>query len=278
MEPLVLKPRFTSRFLFLMIAALLMMGGCTSTEQKEMSDAKIEINRGHFRIALSHLEKIIIRNPQSEIGIEAAREAARICFFELKDFQKAALHYQQIVLSSKNSEERLAAQKQIVSVYFDQLSDYPKAVIEINKLVVMLTEPQDKMEYKMKLARAYYYQNNFTQAENETDEFIRTNPPREQKFDMIFLKGNISLAQKNLPTAVEVFKRLLTEFPERSAKDNVALTLSVCYEELRDFKSAIEVLEKLKGNHPVPEYIDIRINRLRERLKNLPASNGRVRK
>ncbi len=274
----VLKRQFIDFLSPLVIAASIFLASCTSTEQKEMSDAKVETGRGHFRIALSHLEKIIIRSPQSELGIEAAREAARISFFDLKDFPKAAIHYQQIVLSSKNSEERLGAQKQIVAVYFDQLQDYPKAVVELNKLVVMLRNPQDQMDYRIKLARAYYYQNNFAQAENEVDEFIRSSPPKEQKFEMLFLKGNIRLAQKDLPGAIAVFKTLLFDFPERAAKDNVAMILSVCYEELRDFKSAIEVLEKLKSTHPIPEYIDLRVKRLRERLKNLPASSGRLRK
>ncbi len=277
-EFLVLKRLSIKPTVLFVIAAFLATGGCTSTEQREMSEAKSDIGRGHFRIALSHLDKIILRSPQSDLGIEAAREAARICFFELKDFPRAARHYQQIVLSSKNADERLLAQKQIVSVYFDQISDYPKAVVELNKLVAMLADPQDKMNYKIKLARAYYYQNNFSQAENEADEFIRSNPPKDQRFDMLLLKGNISLAEKNLPTAITVFRDLLSQYPERSAKDNVALTLSVCYEEVKDFRAAIEVLEKLKITHPVPEYLDLRIKRLRERLKNLPASSGRTKK
>lgn len=243
-----------------------------------MNEAKIEVERGHFRIALAHLEKVIIRTPNSKLGIEAAREAARISFYEIKDFHKAVQFYQQIVLSSSDADERLNAQRQIVSIYFDHLTDYQRAVVEINKLLVMLSEPKEKTEYKMKLARAYYYQNNFTQAENETDEFLASNPPSDLKFDMVFLKGNIALAKKDLPAAAEVFKGLLQEFPERAIKDNVGLTLSVCYEEMKDFKSAIEVLEKLKASHPMPEYIDIRIKRLSERLKNQPGARGRFRK
>ena len=142
----------------------------------------------------------------------------------------------------------------------------------------MLSDPREKIEYKMKLARAYYYQNNFAQAENEADEFLATNPSSDLKFDMVFLKGNISLAKKDLPAAVIIFKSLLQEFPERAIKDNVGLTLSVCYEEMKDFKSAIETLEKLKESHPMPEYIDIRIKRLQERLKNQPGARGKVRK
>ncbi len=243
-----------------------------------MDAAKTEVGRGHFRIALSHLEKVIIRSPNSPLGIEAAREAARLSFFEIKDYYKAVEYYQKIVLNSPDANERMNAQKQIVAIYFDHLTDYQKAVLEINKMVSMLTDAKDRNEYKIRLARAYYYQNNFNQAENEVDEFLKTNPQSDQRFDMTLLKGNIALAKKDLPAAIAIFKIVLADFPERAVKENVGLTLSVCYEELKDFKSAIETLEKLKTTHPMPEYIDIRIKRLQDRLKNQPGARGRVRK
>ncbi len=261
---------------FLLIFGLVV--GCTSPEQKEMNEGRQAFAEGQFLVAVGHFERVVTRSPESKIGLEAAREAAKISFYDTKDFQKAIKFYQQLVLSSPDANERLLAQKQIVSICFDHLTDYQRAVIEINKLIVMIPDPKEKAEYKMKLARAYYYQNNFTQAQNETDEFLRTSPPADQKFDMTFLKGNIALAQKDMPTAIALFKGLLAEFPDRAVKDNVGLTLSVCYEEIKDFRSAIEVLEQLKSTHPMPEYIDIRIKRLQERLKNQPGARGRIRK
>ncbi len=262
----------------MLFALFLFTASCVQQEQKIFNEAQSEVEKGHFRIAASLLEKITIRSPNSENAIKAAREAARISFFEIKDFEKAAKFYQQIVLSSKSSEERLLAQKQIASIYFDHLTDYPRAVIEINKLIIMLTDTKERTEFKMKLARAYYYQNNFTQAENEVDEFLKSNPPEDQKFDMIFLKGNITLAKKDMLKAMEIFKSLIRDYQERSVKENVVLTLSVCYEELKDFKGAIEALEKARPLYPNPEYVDIRIKRLKDRLGNQPGAHGRVRK
>jgi tetratricopeptide (TPR) repeat protein len=252
--------------------------GCTSPEQQEMNEGKTSLSQGQFSEALNHFERVVTRAPGTKVGLEAAREAARIAYYEIKDFKKAIHFYQQLVLSSPDAKERLLAQKQIVAICFDHLTDYQRAVIEINKLIVMIEDPRERAEYKMKLARAYFYQNNFTQAKNETDEFLSGNPPADQKFDMTFLKGNIAVAEKDMPTAITLFKGLLSEFPNRAVKDNVGLTLSVCYEEVKDFRAAIEVLEQLKATHPMPEYIEIRIKRLQERLKNQPGARGRVRK
>ncbi len=229
-------------------------------------------------MALTHFDRVITRSPDSSLGIEAAREAARISFFEAKDFVLAAQYNQKLVLHSKDADERKSAQRAIVGIYFDQLSDYPRAVLEINKLIMMLDDPAQVSEYKIKLARSYYYQNNFVQAENEVNEFLKTFPDSEQKFDMTLLLANITLAKKKLPEAVEVFKKILNEFPDRSNKENVGLMLSVCYEEMKDFKAAAEVLTAIRSKHPMPEYVDLRIDRLKERMKNQPGARGRIRK
>lgn len=251
---------------------------CNSAEDKLLQVARSEAQKGHFRIAVSEFEKVLIRSPDSKEALIAAREAARLLFYEIQDFDRAIRYYRMLVLSSSDPVERLNSQKQIVSIYFDHLTDYPHAIVEINKMVVMLQSQKEKTEYKMKLARAYYYQNNFIQAENEVDEFLHDNQPDELKFDMLFLKGNINLAKKDLPKAIEIFRKIILDFPERAIKENVGLTLSVCLEEQRDYKGAVEVLEKMRSLYSTPEYIDIRIHRLQGRLKNMPGARGRGKK
>lgn len=279
MNKVQLSHKFTKLIERLIIGALCFsVISCTSREQKTYQQAQVEIKNGNFRSAVDNLEKITILSPQSDIGIQSAREAARVSFYEIKNFEKAVKFYKLIILHSKDVDERISAQKQLVSIYFDHLNDYKKAILEINKLIPMLGSTSEKTEFKMKLARAYYYQNNFIQAENEVDEFLSKEISSDLLFDMYLLKGNINLAQKKLNKSIDLFKKMLIEFPDRSVKENIGLTLSVCYEELKDFKSAIETLEQVKTHHPTPEYIEIRINRLKDRLKNQPGAKGRYRK
>lgn len=251
---------------------------CNSAEDRLLQEARSETEKGRFKDAVVALEKFLVRSPDSKETVSAAREAARLLFYEIQDFNKAIKFYRILVLSAPDPVERLNAQKQIVSIYFDHLMDYPQAIIEINKMIVMLSSQKEKTEYKMKVARAYYYQNNFIQAENEVDEFLRVDQPDDLRFDMLFLKGNINLAKKDIPKSIEIFRKIILDFPERAVKENVGLTLSVCLEEQKDYKGAIEVLEKMRALYSTPEYIDIRIHRLRGRLKNLPGARGRGKK
>lgn len=256
------------------LLSLVIASGCVPSDQKQFEAAQAEIELGHFRIAIDLFDKILTRFPGEEISLKAAREAARVSFFEIKDFKKSTKYQKFIVMYSENPEERYQAQKQIADTYFTQLNDYPNAVIEINKLLAMARQPVDRAKYKMNLARAYYYQNNFSQAENEVNEFLRQIDDEKTRYELMMLKGNIALAKKDLLGAVDIYKDVMKSYPQKAEQESVALTVAVCYEELKDYKKAIEMLEVLKKTHPMPEYIDVRIKRLLARQKNAPGAKG----
>lgn len=255
------------------IGLLFFLLSCSSPEEQEYRKAEVATKEGHFRVALTHYSNVV-ESTNDALAIESARKAAKIAHFEVKDFKRSAEFYRMIVLKSGDALERLAAQKMLADIYFDHLADYRQSIVEVNRFLSLSTDSQERTKYKISLARAYYYQNFFDQALNEVEEFLKIEPNEINKFDMLMLKGNILLAQKELSRAAEVFKAVLQKYPEKSKQENVALTLAVCYEEMKDFTSAIETLAGLKENHPVPDYIDIRIKRLEERRRNQPGARG----
>ncbi|MBX2995590.1 MAG: tetratricopeptide repeat protein [Bdellovibrionaceae bacterium] len=255
----------------LLLAAL---AGCGSSLEREYDNGVESAKKGQHTLALSSFDKVIARSPDSRLGLDAAREAARVAFFELKDFNRSAKYYEMIVLGSPDEAERLSAQKQITAVFFDHLSNYGRAIVEINKVLPLVRDPSEKLKYKMDLARAYYYQNNFFQAEMEVDEFLRLSKNEDLNFQMLLLKANIVLARKDLQRAAEILKEMIKANPKKAQKENVGLTLAVAYEEMKDYKKAIETLQEIRGDHAMPDYIDVRIKRLQERVKNQPGARG----
>ena len=257
-----------------LVLFLILMWGCESSLQREYEKGTNEANSSHFNLALESYNKIVLRSPDSSIGLQAAREGARIAFFEAKDFKKALEFYRVLVMNSPDSEERLKSQKQVILISLEHLNVYAQAIVEINKILPLLQDSSEKMKYKMDLARAYYYQNNFFQAEMEVDEFLRLSKNEDQIFQMMLLKANIALARKDLNRAAEILKDMIKRNPAKAQKENVGLSLAVAYEEMKDYKKAIATLEEVKAKHPMPEYIDVRIKRLQERVKNQPGARG----
>jgi hypothetical protein len=59
---------------------------CTHQIERDFQIAQQESEKGHSRVALSLYDKIIKRYKDETMAIQSAREASKICFFELKDF------------------------------------------------------------------------------------------------------------------------------------------------------------------------------------------------
>jgi tetratricopeptide (TPR) repeat protein len=252
----------------------LLLLGCSSQEKADFSDAQKAIDQGHFRIAVSHLEKVIKRNSGSSLTLEAAREAARIAFYEIKDYNKAIEYFKFIVLHSPDPAERLQSQKQVASIYFDNLQDYNNAVMEFSKLLEMPHSDFDGSVYRLSLARAYYYMGNYGQSLSEIDALLAKKSDENTRFGIQLLKGNILVAQKEFLKAAEVFKSIIEAYPDKAVKENVGLILAICYEENNDYKNALKVLESYRGKYNPPEYIELRIKRIQERQKNAPGAKG----
>lgn len=253
---------------------LLILSACSSQEQADYEAAQKEISLSHFRIGLGHLDQVIKRNKTPATVLAALREAARISFFELNDYPRSIQYHRQLILKSPNQNERISSQRQVAQIYFDNLQDYNNAVTEFSKLLLMNPSTKDAFEFRINIARSWFYLNNMFQAMAEVDTLLKEPLDPDSKFEIELLKGNILVAQKKYKEAADQFIALIQSNPDKSTKENVIITLAVCHEENLDFKAAIQVLEKYKSVHPQPDYIELRIRRLKERLKNAPGARG----
>lgn len=258
----------------LLILISILITACSSQEQADFNLAQKEVKKEHYRIAIGYFDQVIRRNKTQSLVLEALRESARLSFFEIQDYPKAINYYRQIVLKSPDANERLIAQKQVAQIYFDNLQDYKNSVVEFSKLMQMRPPLGDGHQYRANIARSWFYTNNFFQSLSEVESLLKERLEPDLRFEMMVLKSNILVAQKNFKDAATILTKLIEDNPEKSAKESVILTLAVCYEENYDFKQAIQVLEKYRNSHNQPEYIDIRIKRLKERMKNAPGARG----
>jgi tetratricopeptide (TPR) repeat protein len=261
----------------LALLATLFVISCVSRDQRDYEKAEALLREKNYSAAINIFDQIIALN-EGAFVVEAAKEGARVAQLNLKDFKKAIKYLETIVLVSENEEDRHQAQKQIALLYFDQLADYKKATEELNKTVLFLTNEEEKNDIRFKLAKAYYFAGKFNQSESEDTVVLTTTKDPALLYQAILLKGNIYLAEKNIPKAIFMFNDLFDKFPERAVKENSAMTLAVAYEEMKDYKSAIAILEKMKKYHTTPEYIDMRINKLLEAQRNLPGARGKHKK
>jgi len=262
----------------LLISALawcaLSLSGCSwSFQSWNYRSANKLVEEHKYSEAMKIFTKVIRRKPESWLALEASRKAARLAVFDLKDFKAAVEFYQHLILYSPLSDERLAAQKSLADIYFENLLDFDQAVLEYSRLIKLVPPPQ-RASYRLTVAKAYFNLNNFAQAEIEVDELLHKPIADDLRFEALLFKGNLLQGAKRLDDAISVFGQILKKYPERARSENVIINLAVCYEEKKEFLKAIEILELAKSTYSSPEFLEVRINRLRERQANLPGAHG----
>lgn len=260
----------------LLISALVpALAGCTlSFDWLHILRAKRAVSTGDYASAVALLERVRLRNPDGQKAVEASRLGARVAQVNAKDYASAVQFYRHLVLKSDDVIERRRAQENVAMIYFDQIQDYNQAVYEFEKLLKQDLSPDEAFRFRLDLAKSHFELNNLEQAANELDLLLAKKLEPDQIFDIKQVKANIHVAAKDLAAAAQSWDEMLKEFPERAKKEKVAMNLVVVYEELKDFNKAIETLEKMKADDPNPEFIDLRIERLKERKINQPGAQG----
>lgn len=259
----------------LLLAVALFSSGCDSRNEREYKSALQSVEQKDYSTALQAFEGILKVDPSDPTAIKAAREAARISYFEIKDFHRALKFFQHLTLYSKDPEEVLQSQRLIVEIYLKHLNDYDKAVVELGKLIPIEDDPKARTALRIQAARAHYHMKRFFQALAEINEALKTKESKEYEFEILLLKANVLTADKKYSEAVELFKSLMTQDRKLAIKENVPLALAACYEEMKEFDLAFALLQSIREEHPVPEYIDLRIKRLNDRAKNQPKTKTR---
>jgi tetratricopeptide (TPR) repeat protein len=238
--------------------------GCHFTPQaKYLEDARDQAKAQNWESAVNLYEKLVRVHPDKEEALEASREASRIALINIKDDKRVVFFLKHIVDHTPDHSERVAAQKNMAQIYLEKLNDYPRALVEINRALTFVRAGPERPQLRLMLARAYSFMSEFTQARSEIDQLILENSDPETNFRANFLKANILQNEKKFTEAVLIYKNLLERDPERSSKEQIALSLAVVLEEQESFDEAIAVLEKMRVGYKVPEMIDLKILRLK---------------
>lgn len=261
--------------LVLILLLPLSLSGCTfSLDWIRQFRAQRAVARQDFATALPLLQQISEVHSEDERGLKAARTGSKVAHFDTKNYPLAVRFYRHLVLNSDSPDERKMAQKAIAQIYYENIQDLNQAVVEFEKLLKLANTPEETFRFRLNLAKSQLGLNNVDQALTELNVLLENQPPADGVFEIKMLKANVQVANRQLQEATQTWDSLRTEFPERSAKENVGMNMVVVYEELKEFTRAIAVLESMRDEYPNTAFIDQRIERLKERQYNLPGAQG----
>jgi tetratricopeptide (TPR) repeat protein len=247
--------------------------GCTPQADKLYNEAYREIESGHFRIALSLLERSAELETNDKKKTKALTEAARISRFEIQDFDHALRIYRQIILKSQDPRQRFNAQDSLAEIYLENLQNYSQALKELQILEQLDVGPELKEKTKLKIAQAQFLSGNSVAALEYIDAATSKNVSDKKPF--LKLKAQALLSLKKYDDALAAYEEIRRLDDRYFASENLYIAASIVFEEKEDYASAINYLEKYQDQIPDKAYYELRIKRLKEKLVNKPLFKGR---
>lgn len=264
---------FSKAVLLLRAAIFLLLISCAPQSEKIYNEAYQEIEKGHFRVALSLLEQSAKIEKNDKRKTKALVEAARISRFEIQDYNRAIRIYREIILKSQDSKQRINAQEALAEIYLENLQNYSQALKELLTLEPLDISSQQKEKIKLKIAQAQFLTDHPNAALDTIDTALKVNNSETKQ--LLKLKADILISLKKFNEALASYEEIRRQDEKFFADENLYIATSIVYEEKEDYLSALTYLEKYQQKIKDKPYYELRQKRLKEKLINRPLSKGR---
>jgi tetratricopeptide (TPR) repeat protein len=266
--------RFALRFGFALIFTLGLSGCTIRADELELRRAKEAQAKHDTRRALVHFLRLRELSKDQKTKILATEEAARICFYETKDYVQSLELWRSIIDLSVEPSLRYQAQKMIAEIEFTHRQSYLAAIVELNKFLDLKPIDTDWDQAKLALSKAYFYTNNYFQSRVEAEDLKKATRNDKAAFEAMRMIASSFQGEKKLDEAAASVSDTIKKYPEPSKQEKLGLILAIIYEEKKDFKKAIETLALLKSQYPDQEFIDRRMASLKSRALQQPGARG----
>lgn len=258
---------------FLLSYFFVLIVGCRPSSEKLYDQAHIESEKGHFRIAVSLLERGAKIEKENPARYRFLLEAARLARFEMQDYEKAIRIYKEVVLNSTDEPQRISSQKALAEVYFDNLQNYTQALKEMLVLEPRLKNQEDREALKLKIIRCLYLTGQNQQALEEINTSL--SKVKYELLNFLKLKAQVLVAMKKYQEAIDTYQKIYDKDQRFFENENLFIAASVVYEENEQFESALKYLNKYEKQIKDKAYLELRYKRLKERMMNKPLFKGK---
>lgn len=251
-----------------------LLSGCFLFSKEPLVVARDLAAQGRKEEAIQYALQRLNSETDTKAALEMARFGAHLAHIELRDYESATRFYRHIANYSQDTDEQLSTLRYLGTIYFDHLKDYELAISIFETILRYPLSKEEKARYRLLLGKSHYNLAQLDQAEAELAAFKGLNPPNSIAYDGQVFESNILVSKKQHEAAAKILKTLIEKNPERAQSDGLEMNLVACYEDMKDFDAAIEAMESMRKTYPDPEFLDMRIGRLKERKNNMPGARG----
>ena len=156
-------------------------------------------------------------------------------------------------------------EKKAIELAYYKWNNYEKAIKYYSRLLNKPLDPGEQFLFQYQKAKSFLMLKKVSQALIEIEKCFFKGISQEERRKAFLLKLQILIFQKNFSVAIALIENMIKDLPKD--QDFLRESLAVVYESQNKLSLAVEELKQIKKR---TSFIEIKIKRLEERIKNQP--------
>jgi tetratricopeptide (TPR) repeat protein len=262
-----------------------MLSACTSQNPRDRFLLAEKLwQEKNYGAAVAEYEKVVQKDPSSDLGIEAAYRAATTQTLFLDDQLGALRKLNRIIEVNRDHRLAYGANRMIGEILFVKLEQYEPAIQHYEKMLENYPDDPAKDEYIYRIGKAQFHLLRF-------DDSIKTFRTVVEKYPNT-LSGKLArfaigvseqtkghqqqskearLASESFKQAVKEYTDFIRLFPKDPLVLDAKFEIGNSLEELDQVDAAYEKFEEILETYPNRNVVELKLKRIRDRKnqKNL---------
>jgi len=267
------KP-FIKRITFI-IMAVVAMGCSVGSAKKHYLLAEKLWTSGHYESAEKEFLKVIKNDPGSKLGHKALFRVAMTQTIFLKRHADAIENFIRFIEIEPNHPSAWSARLQIGEILYSKLRKHREAIIQYRKILRLNPEISQAAELQFRIAKSHFFLMDFQKAIDlyrvVMRDYKKSRWAEQAAFEIgisYFTGGGEETGKTDwFNHSVKAYNKFIKKYPDSKLIPQARFGIAACLEEQELLSKAYERFAELKGVYPSPNVIEIRLARIRERMK-----------
>ncbi len=232
----------------------------------------------NYPAAVAEFERVMAKDPVGELGQQALYRAATTQALFLGQYVEAIQKLRSFIQLSTDSQLVWSAQTQIGEIQFTHLESYEQAIAHYQNLIKIYPDTSEAPAFLFRIAKSHFFLFQFDDAlqtfQTIIAKFPKTSWSEKSKFEMgttLFTRGQRQGRSKNIESndfekAIAIYQQFIQLYPKSELVAEARFGIASSLEELDQLEEAYTTYSELRRTYPAPQVIEIKLNRIKERL------------
>lgn len=255
-----------SNFLiFLLLVTHFFVVSCNINSSQNQFDLAEELFlKEKYQAAIHELEKIVRREPTSELGIKSLYKIATIQRLYINAPVDALQTYNLLLKRVKREDDFKKIYRITAAMYFEKFADYKKAIESYGRLLRLDLEDEESEFFIYRIGRSFFMLSRFDLAIRTFTKLIKRYPNGKYSVRARFEIASTKSSQGQCKKAIPEYKSVIKIGREKERKLAV-FGLASCYEELGALDRAYDLFNSIKNTYPIPVVVDLKMKKIKRR-------------